>query len=68
MSHVTLVLAENPALKEGRFRIEVKKKAKKAVKEESRKKEKQPKEKPSEQYVQRNDPGFFRRIFRRKSV
>src|SRR3989344_497327 len=47
MSHVTLVLAENLGLKSSRFKIEIKKKTRKAVPEKSKKEKKVPTEKTS---------------------
>lgn len=66
MSHVTLVLAENPGLKPMRFKIVVSKKIKKAGKET--KKEKRVSDKKPAEMIQTKNPGFFKKIFRRKSV
>jgi len=66
MSHVTLVLAENPNLKPIRFKIAVSKKIKKAG-GETRKEKRVPDKKQAEMIQQKN-PGFFKKIFRRKSV
>ncbi len=66
MSHVTLVLAENPGLKPMRFKIAVSKKVKKAG-EGARKEKRTPDKKPAEM-IQTKNPGFFKKIFRRKSV
>ncbi len=69
MSHVTLVLAENQGLKGGRFKIQVKKKIKKAAKETPKKEKKGPGEdKAEERAAQRQQPGFFKKVFRRKSM
>lgn len=66
MSHVTLVLAENLGLKPMRFKIAVSKKTKKAG-EETRKGKRAPDKKPAEM-IQPQKPGFFKKMFRRKSV
>ncbi|OGY98905.1 MAG: 50S ribosomal protein L22 [Candidatus Liptonbacteria bacterium RIFCSPLOWO2_01_FULL_45_15] len=70
MSHVTIVLAENAGLKDGRFKMIIKKKVKKAVKKEGPKKEKktQAEDRGGEQTAQRQSPGFFKKVFRRKSM
>lgn len=69
MSHVILTLAENPELKGGRFKIEIKKKAKKAAHEEPKKEKKTQSEiKSAERAAQKQNPGFFKKIFRRKSI
>ncbi|MDP3948372.1 MAG: 50S ribosomal protein L22 [bacterium] len=69
MSHVTIVLAENAGLKGGRFKIVIKKKVKKAVKEGPKKEKKaQAESKGGEQAAQRQSPGFFKKVFRRKSM
>ncbi len=77
MSHVTIILAENPQAPSARFKIMVVKKVKKPEDAKPRKrkegnvpegKEKE-KEKPEkERDTQRDNPGFFRRAFRRKSI
>ncbi|MBI4085531.1 MAG: 50S ribosomal protein L22 [Candidatus Liptonbacteria bacterium] len=69
MSHVILVLSENQELKSPRFKIEVKKKVRKAAPEKPKKEKKPQQEKTqAEQAARQNQPGFFRKIFRRKSV
>ncbi len=68
MSHVTLVLAEKPGLKSGRFKIEVKKKVKKELQERPKKEKKQQLETEKQEHIVTKQPGFFKRIFRRKSV
>ena len=67
MSHVTLVLAESAQPKPPRFTIAVKKKTKKAS-EESKKERKMPEKKAFEGSARAPQQGFFRRVFRRKSV
>ncbi len=68
MSHITLVLAENAGLKDGRFKIQIKKKVKTRVQEESKKEKKAKIEKNPTEHIQRNEPGFFKKVFRRKSM
>lgn len=70
MSHVTIVLAENVEQKNSRYKIVIKKKAKKveAPKKEKKEQKEQAERKPSEEYTQRNEPGFFKKVFRRKSI
>lgn len=67
MSHITLVLAESSQPKSSRFTISVAKKVRKAPEEKKERKvpEKKGYEGPSRASSQ---PGFFRRVFRRKSV
>ncbi len=72
MSHVTLVLSENPSPKSSRFKIQVKKKVK-AVKEreEIKKGNKNVADKEQPEAVsprQKQNPGFFKKVFRRKSM
>ncbi len=67
MSHVTLVLVEKSGMKEGRFKMQVKKKVKR-VQEESKKEKKAKVEKNPTEHIQRNEPGFFKKVFRRKSM
>jgi len=72
MCHVTLVLAENPSPKTNRFKIVAKKKVK-AVKEkeEAKKGNKNIPEKEQAEQVsprQKQNPGFFKKVFRRKSM
>ena len=64
MSNVTLVLAENPELKEPRFRIVVPKKVKLPSGERKPKKEKKTLE---ETKTAPKRPGFFKRLFNRKA-
>lgn len=66
MSHVTLVLAENPNLEPPRFKIVVKKKVKLPPGEGKSAKKTKPAtgEKP---VAEPKRPGFFRRVFSRKS-
>ena len=68
MSHVTIVLAENVNLKDGRFKIQVKKKVKTHAHDESKKEKKAKVEKNPTEHIQRNEPGFFKKVFRRKSM
>ena len=67
MSHVTLVLAEGLQPKPSRFTISVKKKVKKAP-EETKKERNIPEKKAVEGSARVPQPGFFKRVFRRKSV
>ncbi|HUX36130.1 MAG TPA: 50S ribosomal protein L22 [Candidatus Paceibacterota bacterium] len=72
MSHVTLVLAENPSLKDARFKIQAKKKIK-AVKskDETKKGNKNVPDKEQGESAaprQKQNPGFFKKVFRRKSM
>lgn len=69
MSHVTLVLAENPNLSAPRFKIAVQKKVKLPHEGRRRgaKKEKEAERETSPRFAQKK-PGFFKRFFRRKSV
>ena len=68
MSHVALVLEENPKLKAPRFTITVPKKIKMPGSTTSAKK---PKQKPTteegEQKTKRERPSFFKKVFSRKS-
>ncbi len=66
MSHITLVISENPDLKPPRFKIVVPKKTKKKT-EEIKKDRKTGEKKPMEKSPS-SKPGFLKRIFRRKSV
>ena len=68
MSHVTIVLAENAGLKGGRFKMVIKKKVKKAAKEGPKKEKKAQAEDKGVETTQRQKPGFFKKIFRRKSM
>lgn len=68
MSHVTIVLAENAGLKDGRFKIQIKKKVKKTVKQEPKKEKKSQTEGKGVETTQRQTPGFFKKVFRRKSI
>ncbi len=68
MSHVTLVLSENPELKKARFRMEIRKKTKKTAQEEPKKEKKLSAERKSAEQATHQKPGFFKKIFRRKSV
>ncbi len=69
MSHVTLVLAENTGLKDSRFKIQIKKKVKTRAPEESKKEKKTQSERnQAGQNAQRQEPGFFKKVFRRKSI
>jgi large subunit ribosomal protein L22 len=67
MSHVTLVLAENPKITNPRFTIMVPKKIKlpagEKVKEKKRKKQE-----PSVTTIPQKKGGFWKRIFRRKAI
>lgn len=65
-SHVTLVLAESNVLKPPRFTIVVPKKAKLPPAERGKKKKEV--RQPTEPAAQIKKPGFFRRMFSRKSV
>ncbi|HUZ93103.1 MAG TPA: uL22 family ribosomal protein [Candidatus Paceibacterota bacterium] len=67
MSHVTLVLAENPDFAGGRFKIVVKKKAKLPPGEGKPIKEKRVGEKPERERVDTKKSGFFKRMFSRKA-
>jgi large subunit ribosomal protein L22 len=67
MSHVTLVLAESEQPKRSRFTITVQKKAKKAV-PETRKEKKVQEKKGLDAAPRTSQGGFFKRVFRRKSV
>jgi large subunit ribosomal protein L22 len=67
MSHVTLVLAESLQQKPSRFTIAPRKKAKKAP-EETRKEKKVPERKGLDAAPRTSQGGFFKRVFRRKSV
>lgn len=67
MSHVTLVLAENPALASPRFKIVVPKKVKLPPGEDkSKHREKKPQAGKTPETKPRK-PGFFKRIFNRKA-
>jgi large subunit ribosomal protein L22 len=69
MSHVTLTLTENPNLGEKRFNIVIQKKAKLPPEEGKKKKTPEIKEegrKPPTKSEKR--PGFFQKVFRRKSI
>ncbi len=68
MSHVTIVLAENNGLKDGRFKMQIRKKVKKAVKKERKKEKKGQAEDKEVETTQRQNPGFFKKVFRRKSM
>ncbi|MDO8664398.1 MAG: 50S ribosomal protein L22 [Candidatus Liptonbacteria bacterium] len=68
MSHVTIVLAENTGLKDGRFKMQIKKKVKKTVKEGKKKEKKGQAEDKAVETTQRQNPGFFKKVFRRKSM
>ena len=69
MSHITLVLVEREAVA-ARFSIVVKKKAKKPEGEGRARKPKKTAAVPSadQPIEKKKDPGFFKRVFRRKSV
>lgn len=65
-SHITMVLSENPDLKPPRFKIVVPKKVKLPPGEEKpAKKKKAPKEEKA--VAEPKSPGFFKRMFSRKS-
>ena len=66
MSHVTITLSENPTRKEPRFKITVNKKEKLPKKEGKMKPEKE-KMLPDQKSKERTDPGFFKKIFSRKT-
>jgi ribosomal protein L22 len=70
MCHVTLVLAESLSPKTNRFKIVAKKKVK-AVKERTKKEKKTVPDKDQNEQVspsQKQNPGFFKKVFRRKSI
>ncbi len=74
MSHVTLVLAESSTAAGNRFKIMAVKKvkrdedAKPKLRAKDKAKENPETEKENEKRDQRQNPGFFRRTFRRKSI
>ncbi len=67
MSHVTIVLGENPNLKPPRFQITIKKKEK-LPKKEAREKPAKEKMILEQKSAERKNPGFFRKIFSRKAI
>lgn len=72
MSHITLVLVENPSLKDARFKIQVKKKIKTIKeKDETKKGNKNVADKEQGDQIsprQNQHPGILKRVFRRKSM
>lgn len=68
MSHVTLVLSENPELGEKRFNIVIQKKSKLPKEETKAKKPKAEKGEEKKPVKAEKKQGFFQRTFRRKSV
>lgn len=67
MSHVTIILGENPNFKSPRFKIKIQKKEK-LPKKEAKGKPAKEKMMPSQQSGERKKPGFFRKIFSRKAI
>mgnify|MGYP001560257834 CR=1 FL=1 len=68
MSHVTLVLAENPKIAKPRFTIVVPKRVKLPGGEKIKGKKKKTGTVPSATAPQPKKPGFWKRMFRRKAV
>lgn len=68
-SHITLILAEAETPKQVRFKIAKKERIKKTAKVTKAKKEKEPQKSRAEEKTRVvKEPGFMRRIFRRKSI
>ena len=68
MSHVTLVLAEKATLQPPRFKIIVPKKTKKSKEGRKSRDEKEKQKEQARPRVEAKQPGFFRRIFSRKTA
>lgn len=70
MSHVTIILKEVDNLKEKRFNIVVPKKVKKLPEEAPKRKKTETRDEnqPKNKKADKKDPGFFQKVFRRKSI
>ena len=67
MCHVTIILGENANSKAPRFKIKIQKKEK-LPKKEAKEKPLKDKAGPDQKTNRMNKPGFFRKIFNRKSI
>jgi len=68
MSHITIVLEEKAGIKPSRFNIVLPKKDKKAKKQKTSKLKTEKKESEQKSFQKPEQSGFFKKMFRRKSI